>query len=84
MGDVKFFIKSREVALMRQVRKAVRIDVYSHNSSSKNSLNSLKPAFNDLLNKGIYSDLEIVVNGEIMKAHKCILIARSDKFKSML
>jgi len=84
MGDVKFFIKSREVALMRQVRKAVRIDVYSHNSSSKNSLNSLKHAFNDLLNKGIYSDLEIVVNGEIMKAHKCILIARSDKFKSML
>jgi hypothetical protein len=62
----------------------VRIDVCAHSSSSKNSLNSIKPAFNELLNKGIYSDLEIVINGESMRAHKCILIARSEKFKKML
>jgi hypothetical protein len=44
----------------------------------------LKPAFNELLEKGLYSDIELVINGTVIKAHKCILIARSEKFKAML
>lgn len=32
----------------------------------------------------MYSDVEIEVNGESLKAHKCILTARSEKFRAML
>ena len=32
----------------------------------------------------MFSDIEIVVNGESLKCHKCILIARSEKFRVML
>jgi hypothetical protein len=46
--------------------------------------NSLGPAFLSLLTKGMFSDIEIVVNGESLKCHKCILIARSEKFRVML
>ena len=51
---------------------------------SRRDRNSLKPAFNELLEKGIFSDIDVIINGETIKAHKCILIARSDKFKVML
>lgn len=37
-----------------------------------------------MLNKGLYSDIDIMINDQPIKAHKCILIARSDKFKAML
>jgi hypothetical protein len=45
---------------------------------------ALGPAYNQLLETAIFSDIEIVVNGESLKAHKCILTARSEKFKAML
>ena len=32
----------------------------------------------------MFADLEIVVNGESLKAYKCILTARSEKFNVML
>ncbi len=37
-----------------------------------------------MLEKGIYSDIDIVINGQVIKAHKCILTARSEKFRVML
>jgi hypothetical protein len=36
------------------------------------------------LETGLYSDLEIVVNGESIRAHKAVLRARSEKFQVML
>lgn len=36
------------------------------------------------MENGYFSDLEILVNGESIKCHKCILIARSEKFSVML
>jgi hypothetical protein len=41
-------------------------------------------AYSKLFETGAFSDLEIVVNGEKLNAHKCILTARSEKFKAML
>jgi BTB/POZ domain len=40
-----------------------------------------------LLEKGLFSDIEIVVNGDeanIIRAHKGILMARSERFKAMI
>lgn len=45
---------------------------------------ALGPAYSSLLETGLYSDLEIAVNGETLHAHKCILTARSEKFNVML
>jgi hypothetical protein len=42
------------------------------------------PAYRSLFEQGMFSDIEIIVNGETLKAHKCILTARSDKFNTML
>ena len=42
------------------------------------------PAYRALFENGLFSDVEILVNGESLKAHKCILTARSDKFNTML
>lgn len=47
-------------------------------------MNSLILAYTELLEKGNYSDIDLIINGETIKAHKCILIARSDKFRVML
>lgn len=82
--DVKFFINNREVSLQRQIRKPCEIEVFHDVDSSKPENNSLKPAFNQLLENGLYSDIDLVVNGVTLKAHKCILISRSEKFKAML
>ena len=47
--------------------------------------NALGPAYFKLLDTGLYSDLTIEVNGaESFRVHKCILTARSEKFKVML
>mmetsp|Transcript_21466 Transcript_21466/g.20636 ORF Transcript_21466/g.20636 Transcript_21466/m.20636 type:complete len:103 (+) Transcript_21466:173-481(+) len=61
--DVKFFMSSREISLQRSVRRPCEIDVFHDFGSSKFEINSLKPAFNELLEKGMFSDLDIVVNG---------------------
>lgn len=38
-----------------------------------------------MLQTGLYSDVQIILNeGEPIKAHKCVLMARSEKFKTML
>eukprot|EP00347_Sterkiella_histriomuscorum_P021639 403333279 len=84
MSEVKFFIKNREVPYQRQIRKPCTIEVYIHNQAQRQDQNSLKIAYSELLEKGNYSDIDLIVNGETIKAHKCILIARSDKFRVML
>jgi len=38
---------------------------------------------NFLLNKGIYSDVQLKINGKVYKLHKIILVESSDFFKSM-
>lgn len=46
--------------------------------------NQLGPAYRCLLQSGLYHDLIIEINGELLKAHKCVLAARSEKFNVML
>ena len=46
--------------------------------------NQLGPAYHCLLQTGLYHDLTIEINGEHLKAHKCVLAARSEKFSVML
>jgi len=46
--------------------------------------NALGPAYNTLLESGLYADLTIVVHEEKFYVHKCILTSRSEKFKVML
>lgn len=39
------------------------------------------------MEKGLYSDIDIVINGEeatAIKSHKAILMARSEKFRAMI
>ena len=84
MQELKFFLKDREVPYQRQTRKPCTIHVYHFSASSKPESNSLKPAFSELFEKGIYSDITLIVNGEAIKAHRCVLIARSEKFRVML
>ena len=45
---------------------------------------ALGPAYNQLLESELFADLEICVNGETMKAHKCVVTSRSEKFNVML
>ena len=83
--DVKFYLGSREAPLQRLVRKACVIEVFNANANStKSGANALQPAFKELLDKALYSDIELVVNGEPIKAHKCVLMARSEKFKALV
>jgi len=79
--------------MQRSVRKPCEILVYYDHrsksvvSNSKSCLdfeNQISQAYGQLLDTGLYSDLEIIVNGETIKAHKCILKARSEKFQVML
>lgn len=47
----------------------------------------MQHAIRQLLEKGLYSDIEIVINGDqanAIKAHKAILMARSEKFRAMI
>jgi hypothetical protein len=57
-------------------------------SSNTNVANgTIQSATRELLEKGLYSDIDIVVNNDatqIIKAHKAILMARSEKFRGML
>jgi len=46
--------------------------------------NALGPAYLNLIDTGLYSDLTIEVHGELFYVHKCILTSRSEKFKVML
>ena len=46
--------------------------------------NALGPAYHNLIETGLYSDLAIQVNGEAFHVHKCILTSRSEMFKCML
>lgn len=73
----------------KNVRKPCEILVFydhkqkSHGSSVKNIVpfeNAISQAYSTLLETGLYSDLEIVVNGESIRAHKAVLRARSEKF----
>lgn len=46
--------------------------------------NALGPAYLNLIETGLYSDLTIDVHGKLFHVHKCILTSRSEKFKVML
>lgn len=78
--------------MMRTVKKPSEILVYYSNKQLPNRAqrtpviydSALGPAFSNLLSTGLFSDIEITVNGESLHAHKCILTARSEKFNVML
>ena len=82
-------LDQNEVTMSRTVKKPCEILIhYSNAKNSKGNSTSndffLGPAYSSLLETGLYSDVEIEVNGETLKAHKCILTARSEKFRAML
>lgn len=89
--DIKFMIGRKEVVMGRNVKKSCEILV-SYNKfvqargvhNTQMSDYALGPAYSSLLETGLFSDIEIKVNGETLKAHKCILTARSEKFNVML
>lgn len=75
--------------MQRTVKKPQEIIVYYSKQTTRHKAtilaeNSFGSAFLSLLEHGYFSDLEILVNGESIKCHKCILIARSEKFSVML
>mmetsp|Transcript_3237 Transcript_3237/g.3177 ORF Transcript_3237/g.3177 Transcript_3237/m.3177 type:complete len:83 (+) Transcript_3237:246-494(+) len=51
-----------------------------HNSPN----NSLKPALKSVLEKGLCSDIKLLVGGKEILANKCILVVRSAKFQSII
>ena len=90
-SDIRFIIGRKEVTMARTVKKPCEIVVFCNkqqtNARGAHSMLSdyaLGPAFSSLLETGIYSDIKIVVNGEEINAHKCVLTARSEKFNVML
>ena len=89
-SEIKFMIGSKDIVMARTVRKACQILVFYNTlqkkvgSSGITSDFGLRSAYSQLFETGVYSDIEIVVNGEKLSAHKCILAARSEKFKVML
>ncbi len=78
--------------MMRTIKKPCEIIVYYNKLTSAqrqlkaNSMyeNALGPAYLNLIDTGLYSDLTIEVHGEKFSVHKCILTSRSEKFKVML
>ena len=78
--------------MQRNVKKPCEIYIKYHKQTNAqrqlkaNQMfnNALGPAYFNLLESGSYADLKIVVNGECIPCHKCILVARSEKFKVML
>lgn len=90
-NDIRFMHGRKEVPMQRTVKKPQEIIVYYHKQTGLqrqrgNSIfeNSLGSAFLSLLENGFFADIEIVINGESIFCHKCILIARSEKFRVML
>jgi signal recognition particle receptor subunit beta len=88
---MRFTIGRKEVTMARTVKKPCEIVVFCNkqqtNARGTHSMLSdyaLGPAFSSLLETGIYSDIKIIVNGEEINAHKCVLTARSEKFNVML
>jgi hypothetical protein len=94
MNDVKFYLGNREPPMGRSVRKPCIIEVQSNHGSSVRSGQSashqntcLQIAIRELMDRGLYSDIDIVINGDegnIIKSHKAILMARSEKFRAMI
>ena len=78
--------------MQRNVKKPCEIYVYYHKQTNAqrhlkaNQMfeNALGPAYFTLHKTGAYADLKIVVNGESIPCHKCILAVRSEKFRAML
>ena len=90
-SEIKFLINNKDIVMARTVKKACEILVFYNiqqkkagGSSGIVSDHGLSSAYSSLFETGLYSDIEIVVNGEKLVAHKCILTARSEKFKTML
>jgi hypothetical protein len=90
--EIKFMIGRKDINMTRTVKKACEILVYYNKQFPKAARGqstiindyTIGPAYSSLLETGLYSDIEIFVNGEALKAHKCILTARSEKFNVML
>lgn len=79
-ADIRFLFGRKELQQNRIVRKATEILVYynkGYQAFRHVGDYALGPAFSALLEKGLYSDVSIDINGQILKAHKCILVARS-------
>ena len=91
-SDIKFLQGRKEVAMQRNLKKPCEIYVYyqkqtsaqRHLKANQMFENALGPAYFNLLETGAYADYQIIVNGDKIPCHKCILISRSEKFKVML
>lgn len=87
MKDLLFYLNGKLLPFQKNMVKPCEIIVFRTDAASQNvkSSNLLKPAFSRMLSSEIYPDIQIALNGEEpIKAHKCVLMARSQKFKTML
>ncbi len=94
MNDCRFYLGTRELSMSRSVKKPCIIEVQSTGGSSNRSQTTnnsnqccLQQAIRSLLDTGLYSDLELVVNQDSenpIRVHRGLLMARSEKFRAML
>ena len=72
--------------MQRTVKRGVEIYVYSSqaNCRTMDIDFGIQKAYSKLLESALHADCEITVGEQVVKAHKCLLTARSEKFYAML
>jgi beta-galactosidase beta subunit len=81
---LRFKVNERDLKLDSQVRQSCIVKVYSIEDSMLLGGNALKDSLMKLKNSKKYTDIEIILQEhEVIKAHKCLLASRSQKFKMM-
>lgn len=82
-STVRFLIGGRDFNPDSCVMSSCLVKILHTTEFNLQAVNSLKTSFLNLLNTGGFSDITLHVNGESIKAHKCILSSRSAKFNAM-
>jgi len=82
-STLRFLIGGRDVNPEICLMSNCHVKVLHTSEFNLQPPNSLKTSFLTLLNSGIFSDITLKLDNELIKAHKCILVSRSPKFNAM-
>ena len=83
-NTLRFHIEKKDVHPNKIANSSCVIKV-SHSTEFHNAPNnSLKPALRSVLENGLCSDINLIVEKRSIPANKCVLVVRSTKFSTLI